>query len=112
MGRYNIAVIGNRKNIIDRMCALIPDYIDYFEEETCRVIRVVGRHTIISWPKSGKAKQIVPLEELNPQNEHEKLYLAAVVDQYDNFLMDADDGKRRLLEMNHRDWLYVFECHM
>ena len=48
MGRYNIAVIGNRKNIIDRMCALIPDYIDYFEEETCRVIRVVGRHTIIS----------------------------------------------------------------
>lgn len=94
------------------MCALIPDYIDYFEEETCRVIRVVGRHTIISWPKSGKAKQIVPLEELNPQNEHEKLYLAAVVDQYDNFLMDADDGKRRLLEMNHRDWLYVFECHM
>ncbi len=112
MGRYNIAVIGNRKNIIDRMCALIPDYIDYFEEETCRVIRVVGRHTIISWPKSGKAKQIVPLEEQNPQNEHEKLYLAAVVDQYDNFLMDADDGKRRLLEMNHRDWLYVFECHM
>ena len=112
MGRYNIAVIGNRKNIIDRMCALIPDYIDYFEEETCRVIRVVGRQTIISWPKSGKAKQIVPLEELNPQNEHEKLYLAAVVDQYDNFLMDADDGKRRLLEMNHRDWLYVFECHM
>ncbi|HAM05203.1 MAG: hypothetical protein MR395_06170 [Caecibacter massiliensis] len=112
MGRYNVAVIGNRKNIIDRMCALIPDYIDYFEEETCRVIRVVGRHTIISWPKSGKAKQIVPLEELNPQNEHEKLYLAAVVDQYDNFLMDADDGKRRLLEMNHRDWLYVFECHM
>ena len=112
MGRYNIAVIGNRKNIIDRMCALIPDYIDYFEEETCRVIRVVGRHTIISWPKSGKAKQIVPLEELNPQHEHEKLYLAAVVDQYDNFLMDADDGKRRLLEMNHRDWLYVFECHM
>ena len=103
MGRYNVAVIGNRKNIIDRMCALIPDYIDYFEEETCRVIRVVGRHTIISWPKSGKAKQIVPLEELNPQNEHEKLYLAAVVDQYDNFLMDADDGKRRLLEMNHRD---------
>ena len=112
MGRYNVAVIGNRKNIMDRMCALIPDYIDYFEEETCRVIRVVGRHTIISWPKSGKAKQIVPLEELNPQNEHEKLYLAAVVDQYDNFLMDADDGKRRLLEMNHRDWLYVFECHM
>lgn len=112
MGRYNVAVIGNRKNIIDRMCALIPDYIDYFEEETCRVIRVVGRHTIISWPKSGKAKQIVPLEELNPQNEHEKLYLAAVVDQYDNFLMDADDGKRRLLEMNHRDWLYVFECHI
>ncbi len=112
MGRYNVAVIGNRKNIIDRMCALIPDYIDYFEEETCRVIRVVGRHTIISWSKSGKAKQIVPLEELNPQNEHEKLYLAAVVDQYDNFLMDADDGKRRLLEMNHRDWLYVFECHM
>ena len=112
MGRYNIAVIGNRKNIIDRMCALIPDYIDYFEEETCRVIRVVGRHTIISWPKSGKAKQIVPLEELNPQNEHEKLYLAAVVDQYDNFLMDAEDGKRRLLEMNRRDWLYVFECHM
>ena len=112
MGRYNVAVIGNRKNIIDRMCALIPDYIDYFEEETCRVIRVVGRHTIISWPKSGKAKQIVPLEELNPQNEHEKLYLEAVVDQYDNFLMDADDGKRRLLEMNHRDWLYVFECHM
>lgn len=112
MGRYNVAVIGNRKNIIDRMCALIPDYIDYFEEENCRVIRVVGRHTIISWPKSGKAKQIVPLEELNPQNEHEKLYLAAVVDQYDNFLMDADDGKRRLLEMNHRDWLYVFECHM
>lgn len=112
MGRCNVAVIGNRKNIIDRMCALIPDYIDYFEEETCRVIRVVGRHTIISWPKSGKAKQIVPLEELNPQNEHEKLYLAAVVDQYDNFLMDADDGKRRLLEMNHRDWLYVFECHM
>lgn len=112
MGRYNVAVIGNRKNIIDRMCALIPDYIDYFEEETCRVIRIVGRHTIISWPKSGKAKQIVPLEELNPQNEHEKLYLAAVVDQYDNFLMDADDGKRRLLEMNHRDWLYVFECHM
>lgn len=112
MGRYNVAVIGNRKNIIDRMCALIPDYIDYFEEETCRVIRVVGRHTIISWPKSGKAKQIVPLEELNPQNEHEKLYLAAVVDQYDNFLMDANDGKRRLLEMNHRDWLYVFECHM
>ena len=112
MGRYNVAVIGNRKNIIDRMCALIPGYIDYFEEETCRVIRVVGRHTIISWPKSGKAKQIVPLEELNPQNEHEKLYLAAVVDQYDNFLMDADDGKRRLLEMNHRDWLYVFECHM
>lgn len=112
MGRYNVAVIGNRKNIIDRMCALIPDYIDYFEEETCRVIRVVGRHTIISWPKSGKAKQIVPLEELNPQNEHEKLYLAAVVDQYDNFLMDADDGKRRLLEMNHHDWLYVFECHM
>lgn len=112
MGRYNVAVIGNRKNIIDRMCALIPDYIDYFEEETCRVIRVVGRHTIISWPKSGKAKQIVPLEELNPQNEHEKLYLAAVVDQYDNFLMDADDGKRRLLEMNHSDWLYVFECHM
>lgn len=112
MGRYNVAVIGNRKNIIDRMCALIPNYIDYFEEETCRVIRVVGRHTIISWPKSGKAKQIVPLEELNPQNEHEKLYLAAVVDQYDNFLMDADDGKRRLLEMNHRDWLYVFECHM
>lgn len=112
MGRYNVAVIGNRKNIIDRMCALIPDYIDYFEEETCRVIRVVGRHTIISWPKSGKAKQIVPLEELNPQNEHERLYLAAVVDQYDNFLMDADDGKRRLLEMNHRDWLYVFECHM
>jgi hypothetical protein len=112
MGRYNVAVIGNRKNIIDRMCALIPDYIDYFEEETCRVIRVVGRHTIMSWPKSGKAKQIVPLEELNPQNEHEKLYLAAVVDQYDNFLMDADDGKRRLLEMNHRDWLYVFECHM
>jgi len=112
MGRYNVAVIGNRKNIIDRMCALIPDYIDYFEEETCRVIRVVGRHTIISWPKSGKAKKIVPLEELNPQNEHEKLYLAAVVDQYDNFLMDADDGKRRLLEMNHRDWLYVFECHM
>lgn len=112
MGRYNVAVIDNRKNIIDRMCALIPDYIDYFEEETCRVIRVVGRHTIISWPKSGKAKQIVPLEELNPQNEHEKLYLAAVVDQYDNFLMDADDGKRRLLEMNHRDWLYVFECHM
>lgn len=50
MGRYNVAVIGNRKNIIDRMCALIPDYIDYFEEETCRVIRVVGRHTIISWP--------------------------------------------------------------
>ena len=112
MGRYNVAVIGNRKYILDRMCALIPDYIDYFEEETCRVIRVVGRHTIISWPKSGKAKQIVPLEELNPQNEHEKLYLAAVVDQYDNFLMDADDGKRRLLEMNHRDWLYVFECHM
>lgn len=112
MGRCNVAVIGNRKNIIDRMCALIPDYIDYFEEETCRVIRVVGRHTIISWPKSGKAKQIVPLKELNPQNEHEKLYFAAVVDQYDNFLMDADDGKRRLLEMNHRDWLYVFECHM
>ena len=100
------------------MCALVwPNARctwphDYFEEETCRVIRVVGRHTIISWPKSGKAKQIVPLEELNPQNEHEKLYLAAVVDQYDNFLMDADDGKRRLLEMNHRDWLYVFECHM
>lgn len=112
MGRYNVAVIGNRKNIMDRMCALIPDYIDYFEEDTCRVIRVVGRYTIISRPRSGKAKQIVPIEELNPKNEYEKLYLGAVVDQYDNFLMDAEDGKRRLLEMNRRDWLYVFECHM
>lgn len=112
MGRYNVAVIGNRKNIMDRMCAFIPEYIDYFEEETYRVIRTVGKHTIISWPKSNKPKQIIPVEELNPDNEYEKLYLGAVVDQYDNFLMDAEDGKRRLLEMNCRDWVYVFECHM
>lgn len=115
MAHINVAVIYDKADVINKVYDLIPEYIDFFDEETYSKVQDTGDNFVVSWPGLGRSEITASKEKFyfkSFKDMYDQLLIYAVVTKGHPFECREKECRKLLSEVEPGKTVYVFDCHL